>query len=128
SQLPSERELAASLGVSRTTTTAAYDLLRDEGYVESRRGSGSRVALPTGGAVDRELGTNLAERPRTSGIDLTMAALPAPGAMLQAVEGATGDLAAHLGGSGYDPHGLPSLRRAFAEQYDALGVPTTIDQ
>src|SRR5438067_9109688 len=55
-RLPSERELAAALGVSRTTTAAAYDLLRGEGFVESRRGSGSRVALPTGGAVDRELG------------------------------------------------------------------------
>ena len=114
--------------MSRTTATAAYDLLREEGYVESRRGSGSRVALPTGGAVDRELGTHLAEPPRTSGIDLTMAALPAPGAMLQAVERATRDLAAHLGGSGYDPHGLPSLRRAIAVGYEALGVPTTIDQ
>src|SRR5205823_12583472 len=67
-RLPSERELASSLEVSRTTTSAAYDLLRDEGYVESRRGSGSRVALPTGGAVDREVGTHLGERPRPSGI------------------------------------------------------------
>src|SRR6266568_2918381 len=63
-RLPSERALAAALGVSRTTTTAAYDVLRTEGFVESRRGSGSRIALPTGGAIDREL---------TSGID------PAPG-------------------------------------------------
>ena len=60
---------------------------------------------------------NRADAPRTSGIDLTMAALPAPGAMLQAVERATRDLAAHLGGSGYDPHGLPSLRRAIAVGY-----------
>src|SRR6266496_6836243 len=57
-RLPSERELAAALGVSRTTTAAAYDRLRGEGFVESRRGSGSRVALPTGGAVDRELGAS----------------------------------------------------------------------
>src|SRR4029079_16418074 len=46
-RLPSERDLAALLGVSRTTTTAAYDVLRRDGYLESRRGSGSRVVLPT---------------------------------------------------------------------------------
>src|SRR5438093_13422750 len=62
-RLPSERDLASTLGVSRTTTTAAYDLLRGEGYVESRRGSGSRVALPTGGAIDRELAAHGSDRP-----------------------------------------------------------------
>ena len=44
--VPSERELADGLGVSRTTVAAAYSLLRDEGWLESRRGSGSRVRLP----------------------------------------------------------------------------------
>ncbi len=44
SRLPSTRALAADLGVSRTTTQATYDQLIAEGYVESRRGSGSFVA------------------------------------------------------------------------------------
>jgi len=127
-RLPSERELAACLGLSRTTTTAAYDVLREEGFVESRRGSGSRVALPTGGAIDRELGMPFLDHRRASGIDLTIAALPAPGAMLRAVDHAARDLAAHLGGSGYDPQGLPSLRRAIAGSYGTRGVPTTADQ
>src|SRR3569833_4548560 len=47
-RLPAERDLAAVLGVSRTTVTAAYDALRTEGYVESRQGAGSWPALPDG--------------------------------------------------------------------------------
>src|SRR4051812_47430972 len=34
-RLPSERELAEVLGLSRTTTTAAYGVLRDEGFAVS---------------------------------------------------------------------------------------------
>jgi DNA-binding transcriptional MocR family regulator len=64
SRLPAERPLAAALAVSRTTVIGAYDLLREEGWVESRRGSGTRVrapspafppegaALPADGAID----------------------------------------------------------------------------
>ena len=45
-RLPGERELAEALGVSRTTATAAYAALRDEGFLASRRGSGSWTRLP----------------------------------------------------------------------------------
>ena len=45
-RLPGERELASALGVSRTTATAAYDALRAEGFLASRRGSGSWTSLP----------------------------------------------------------------------------------
>lgn len=126
SRLPSERDLASTLGVSRTTTSSAYDVLRAEGYLESRRGSGSRIALPTGGTVDRELQSEGDGRP--GAIDLTMAAMPAPGALMESVSRASQDLAGHLGGFGYDPMGLPSLRRAVAERFAERGVPTAQDQ
>src|SRR3954471_13860240 len=45
-RLPGERDLAEALGVSRTTATAAYAALRDEGFLASRRGSGSWTQLP----------------------------------------------------------------------------------
>src|SRR3954449_2546413 len=45
-RLPGERELAAALGVSRTTAAAAYASLRDEGFLISRRGAGSWTTLP----------------------------------------------------------------------------------
>src|SRR6266852_7261967 len=43
-RLPSTRGLASELGVSRTTTALAYELLLLEGYLESRVGDGTRVA------------------------------------------------------------------------------------
>jgi GntR family transcriptional regulator/MocR family aminotransferase len=46
SRLPASRSLAAHLGVSRNTVIAALDQLAAEGYVESRHGSGTRVAAP----------------------------------------------------------------------------------
>jgi DNA-binding transcriptional MocR family regulator len=125
-RLPSERSLAAAIGVSRTTSTAAYAVLRDEGYLETLRGSGSRIVLPTGGTVDREV--EGAGEPTSNSIDLTIAAMPAPGAMLEAVARASRDLAAHLGGFGYDPLGIPSFRRAVAEHFTRRGVPTTDEQ
>jgi GntR family transcriptional regulator/MocR family aminotransferase len=51
-RLPSTRALAATLGVSRTVTAAAYDQLLAEGWAVGRRGSGTFVvgapAVPPG--------------------------------------------------------------------------------
>lgn len=43
-RLPSSRELAAQLDVSRTVTVAAFDRLLAEGYAAGRRGAGTFVA------------------------------------------------------------------------------------
>jgi GntR family transcriptional regulator/MocR family aminotransferase len=43
-RLPSSRELAGSLGVSRTVVTAAYTQLFAEGWLEGRHGSGTYAA------------------------------------------------------------------------------------
>jgi DNA-binding transcriptional MocR family regulator len=141
--LPSERELAGGLGLSRTTVAAAYSLLREQGWLESRRGSGSRVTLPDRTRVED------AHRPRgsidglrSSGpetIDLTTASVPAPSALATAVRAAADALGSalepgrsvHLGlapGDGYHPFGLPALRHAIAEKYSAAGLPTTADE
>ena len=45
-RLPSERALADTLRVSRTTVTAAYTQLREDGYLNARRGARSTTALP----------------------------------------------------------------------------------
>lgn len=44
-QLPSSRELAQRLDVSRTTVTVAYERLAAEGYVSSRVGAGTVVSF-----------------------------------------------------------------------------------
>ena len=44
SRVPSSRQLAEKLGISRMTVVNAYDQLFAEGYLEGRRGSGTFVA------------------------------------------------------------------------------------
>src|SRR6478672_2250360 len=53
-RLPSERALADALRVSRTTVTAAYSQLGEDGYLNARRGARSTTALPVAPAVRAE--------------------------------------------------------------------------
>ena len=50
-RLPSTRGLAAELGVSRTTVTAAYEQLAAEGYLVTAAGRAARVAVRAAPAV-----------------------------------------------------------------------------
>ncbi len=59
--LPSTRELAHSLGVSRNTVCEAYDMLIAEGYAESRQGAPTRVAA----GLILDAAEKLPDRPRT---------------------------------------------------------------
>lgn len=126
-RVPSERELAAALGVSRTTTAAAYDRLREQGVLRTRRGSGSVTDLPgstpTGSVV---LGS--AEPPAPGVVDLTVASPEAPRTLLAAAERALERLPRHAAGGGYAYLGLPELRARIAERYTARGVPTGPDE
>ncbi|MGW4565260.1 GntR family transcriptional regulator, partial [Streptomyces sp. NPDC004561] len=55
--LPASRELAQQLGVSRTVIIRAYELLRAQGILTARRGSGTRVAeLPATGSAGASSG------------------------------------------------------------------------
>jgi DNA-binding transcriptional MocR family regulator len=120
-RLPGERELAAALGVSRTTTGAAYAALRDEGFLTSRRGSGSWTSLP---ADDRTVPGHVIGGDDTA-IDLSCAATAAPeGAIGAALAAAAAELPRHLPAPGYDALGLPVLRAAIAEHLGQRGVPT----
>lgn len=123
-RLPSERELAEAVGVSRTTTTAAYDLLRDEGYLVSRRGSGTVTTLP----VDRTASAPDTVEPVDALVDLTIAAPSAPSSLHGAYLAALDALPRHLAGTGYAPAGLPVLREAIAQRYRDRGTPTTPEQ
>jgi DNA-binding transcriptional MocR family regulator len=120
-RIPAERDLAAGLGLSRTTVSAAYAELRGGGYLSSLRGSGSVARLPHTSA-------RFADEPRPDILDLTKATLPAypgiAGAALRAAE----QLPAHLGNSGFDTVGLLALRDAIAARYRARGLPTGADE
>ncbi|MGH3486526.1 MAG: GntR family transcriptional regulator, partial [Actinopolymorphaceae bacterium] len=56
-RLPSEREFARALGASRTTVAAAYAVLRDAGFLVSRRGAASRIQVPPGAGAPGANGT-----------------------------------------------------------------------
>lgn len=71
-RLPATRELAARLGVSRSTVSTAYERLTAEGYLVARAGAGTFVALPASVAAAGSSRTAAASR-RSGG-----AALPAP--------------------------------------------------
>lgn len=124
-RLPAERELALALGISRTTVTAAYRLLRESGHLTSRRGAGSWTVMPAGAKVASS-GLWAVEEPDL--LDLGVAALPAPEQLLPCAEEALRDLARYATGKGYHPAGLPELRAAVADGYAARGLPTTVEQ
>ncbi|MFF0544731.1 MocR-like transcription factor YczR [Nocardia thailandica] len=130
--LPSERDLAATLGVSRTTITSTYSLLREHGYLISRQGSRSTVALPP--AVPHD-GTKpargimaLMAQPEVPTIDMTYASMSAPPQMQEAYTLALQGLPAFLGTHGMDPVGVLALREAVARRFTARGLPTDPDQ
>jgi DNA-binding transcriptional MocR family regulator len=120
-RLPAERELASHLGLSRTTVTGAYAQLRETGYLDSVRGSGSAVRLPS--RVDAE-----APPLETDMIDLSKATLPPVPQVADAAVRAAALLPSFLGDSGFDVVGQRVLRRALADRYTARGLPTEPDE
>ncbi|MGY5958151.1 PLP-dependent aminotransferase family protein [Kosakonia sp. BK9b] len=121
SRLPGERELATTLAVSRTTIASALAHLRDEGFLESRHGSGSRVILPQSGSVPT-LST------AGNALDLSTAALSAGPHIHQAYTHALNAMAPWLSQTGYGQLGVLPLREAIAARYCERGLPTHADE
>ncbi len=131
-RLPSERELAEVLGISRTTTSAAYERLRATGFLHTRRGSGSVTTIPQGRAsgpasAGGAWSGQVDDRPGAP-VDLTLAAPSAPTQLYGAAQRALEALPRHLTGTGYTFLGLPALRAALAERYTRRGTPTSPDE
>ncbi|MDR6414162.1 PLP-dependent aminotransferase family protein [Pseudarthrobacter sulfonivorans] len=123
--LPSERALAQTLGLSRTTVTAAYAGLREQGFLSAGQGSRGRTGIPHRTVPVSAPGVALPD----GILDLAYASLPATGEVVhRAFADALTDLPALLPGFGYDALGVPALREAIAERYTAAGVPTTASQ
>ena len=120
-RLPSERAMADTLRVSRTTVTAAYAQLREDGYLNARRGARSTTALPVIPAARTE-----GSAPTMS---LSAAALSAPAAAVsEAFVQATHDVTPYLHEVGHELVGVPPLRQAIAERYCERGLPTEPDE
>jgi len=114
-RLPSSRALAAELGVSRSVAEQAYDQLLAEGWLETRRGSGTFVA--SGALASTPVAPPAPE--------------PAPRPLVRLDTGTPWIDPRHAAGwrrawrevsaatppRGYDdPRGLPELRAALAER------------
>lgn len=121
-RLPGERELAAALNISRTTVASALGQLREEGYLYSRQGSGSRIALP-----ERPVEAS-AQKPDPLSVNLAVAALSAGPEIHQAYSQALKIMPEHLSNTGYDQQGLALLREAIARRYSERGLPTRSDE
>lgn len=127
-RLPSERDLAVALRVSRTTVTRAYALLVDGGWAHARQGSGTVVTLPSG-VIRRGTGSPLHPLDVPDHvIDLTCAAMRATPGCAMAYERAVHELPRYLAGAGYFTLGIPELRAAIAERYTVRGLPTSPEQ
>jgi DNA-binding transcriptional MocR family regulator len=135
-RLPAERVLARLLAVSRTTVVSAYEILRQEDWLESRQGSGTRVASGGGGGVDlrpEEGAGSFRGHPVYRGlIEGSGGTIEFLGAHLASADFLVRDLAAvdrrtlsELARTpGYLPMGLPALRQAIATYLSARGLPT----
>lgn len=149
-RLPSERDLARGLGLSRTTIVLAYDRLRSAGRINSRQGSGTRVALrsahpstPGAGIAEPYVEDLLAARAASvrgpararpvdsDRIELTIGALRGshdPAILAAARDAMIEDLPRFIDDFGYQPTGIAALREVVADFFVEQGVPTDPEQ
>ncbi|WP_436492531.1 PLP-dependent aminotransferase family protein [Actinokineospora sp. HUAS TT18] len=119
-RLPSERDLAARLGVSRVTVVRALDLLRADDVIETGHGSGS-VVRPADRLLD-PVGPVRAQGPV---VDLRSATAAAPQEVaVAAAEILDQRFRAAMATDGPPVGGSWELREALAAHLTARGTPT----
>ena len=128
SRLPSERDLCAALGLSRTTVTSAYAELRALDVLRARRGAGNFVHQPDDGLASPLLPMPLPGQTAEGVIALNAAASTAPPGLGAAYQRAAERLPSLLAGTGYFPDGLEPLRTAVADWFTGRGLPTRSGQ
>jgi DNA-binding transcriptional MocR family regulator len=137
-KIPAERSLARLLAVSRTTVVTAYEKLRNEGWLESRQGSGTRARRPgsaspelaaEGGAAAAHRIYRVLAEPQTGMVEFLAAHLPGAGGLAPVLSRAASESAQDWAREpGYFPLGLPELRRVVAKYLTAAGLPSTEEQ
>lgn len=131
--LPSQRNLATALAISRSTVTEAYEALAAADVIESFQRSGCRVRrkgfASISGTAEGETAGSLGSAVRhdlLSSYDIASGALPGLPVVAQAVADIDRRrLLAHVAAGGFFPAGLPELRNIVAGHYTELGMPTT---
>jgi DNA-binding transcriptional MocR family regulator len=140
-KMPSERTLAQSLRLSRTTVVAAYDALRDAGWFESRTGSGTWVCARSPGIAAARTAAraavlnhspllNLLDTPEGEDrLDLALGIpMPLDDLPIELFTLPPAEYAAMIRHSHYYPLGLATLRQAVAAMYSQVGLATKEDE
>ena len=137
-RLPSERDLAVALSVSRNTVVAAYNALRDDGWLESKTGNGTWIRHESRGVRDAQEDVRI-ERlahsnllgvldPGETSLDFaTGTPWPLRGFPPEALVLTPQENERLLATRHYYPFGLPALRQAVAARYSVAGLPTAAD-
>ena len=137
-RLPSERQLARLLAISRTTVVASFNHLRSNGWLESRAGSGTWVSRIRAGTIRAEShALNLARSPlinilqasETGAIDFVTSSPYPLTEVITPLLGVISNYASSLiEQREYLPFGLPQLRDAVARCFSADGTATSRDE
>lgn len=133
-RLPTQRELATLLGISRPTVVRVYESLRSKSLIEGTIGRGTYVRTASRSAqprlselIDFERGASEADTGEI--INLTVSKpelLPEFESAVQAIAGRAAGLAAAQ--AAYYPQGLPELRHLVAAWYSRRGLDTQPQQ
>jgi DNA-binding transcriptional MocR family regulator len=124
--LPAERRMAAQLGISRGTVVAACAKLRADGWVITRRGSGSTITIPA--KLRLRYAPMSIDQPGAV-LDLRRAVPAAPHDIyLASVRRALDRSSGTLLEDGEPGPGLPRLRELIAARYTADRLPTSAQQ
>lgn len=137
--LPSERRLAAHLGLSRGTVAAAYGQLKERRRLTSRPGGYTRPDIENLKAPARAArlaargtapGTTLGSYvdPDPAALNLSLAVLGVPGEVLATVRAAYSVAAERSAFTATHPAGHPELRERIAATYRAIGLVTEAEQ
>lgn len=121
--LPGERSLATALGVSRSTTTAAFRLLAEAGVIRTSQGRRASIEVPPGSAATllRTRGEDV--------LDLSSGGpLPHDEFLRRLYQDAADLLPSFAERVSFPVRGLPELRVAIAARFTQRGLPTNEDQ
>jgi DNA-binding transcriptional MocR family regulator len=126
--LPSERELAFALGVSRTTVTGAYATLRSAGWIDTAQGRvasiGRRPKMPASMSPAERIDDLFPSHRRI--VDLSTSSPSAAPIVQKTFVDPSVLLGDNVGllteGTGYAPFGVPELLEAIVDRLRADGI------
>lgn len=127
-RLPSQREVATRLRLSRSTCVRAYQAVRDAGLLASHPRSGNFVNLDSAAVTTHSGSWMPSAAGPTVPVDLSKAATRAEDDLVDVLRRSVDDIATVVTRDGYDVLGLGELRTAVARRFTRRGLPTSAEQ